>query len=194
MRGGLRQPGAVGQQTYLTASPQAPRVHTGPGAAACAPRPRALHGAGRGGCHSGDTLNLRLPPLKARRARAAFFVRCRAAGRAMPRHRPGVVVVAAAAVAVTVAGGDRRDTRAEWGRGGPRRSARTPAATALRTCARARARGLPVRAATQKCRRAKRLTPAWPPPPSPSAPPSSPGPACRGGDGREAAARAALLF
>lgn len=172
MRGGLRQRGAAGQQTYLTARPPAPSMHTGPGAAACVPRPRALHAAGRGGCHPGDTLNRGLPPLKARRARAASFVRCGAAGRAMPRHRPRV-----AAAAVTVAGGDRRDTRAEWGRGGPRRSARTPEATALR------ARGLPGRAATQKCRRAKRLTPAWPPPPSPSAPPSFPGPACRGGDG-----------
>lgn len=102
-------------------------MHTGPGTESCRPRPRALHAAGRGGCHPGDTLNRGLPPLKARRARAASFVPCGTAGRAMPRHRPGV-----AAAAVTVASGDRRDTRAEWGRGGPRRSARTPEATALR--------------------------------------------------------------
>lgn len=78
----------MGQHTYLPASPQAPRVLTGPGAAACAPGPRALHGAGRGGCHSGDTLSLRLPPLKARRARAAFFVPRRAAAAGRPPAGP----------------------------------------------------------------------------------------------------------
>lgn len=45
------------------------------------------------------------------------------ADRAMPHRGPRV---AAAAAAVTVAGGDRRDVRAEWGRGGPRRGAWTP--------------------------------------------------------------------
>lgn len=156
--------------------PGAPRVATGPGAAAGVPKPRALHGAGRGGCHPGDTLNLRLPPLKARRrARAALFVRCRAAPRAGPCHATGPPGVAAAEVAV--AGGDRSDTRAEWGRGRPKAQRQdTGGYGAARGRARAGGRaGSPGRAATQKCRRAKRLTPAWPPPPSPSAPPSFPG-------------------
>jgi hypothetical protein len=46
--------------------------------------------------------------------------RGQATGRAMLHRRPRV-----AAAAETVAGGDRRDPRAEWGRGGPRLGART---------------------------------------------------------------------
>lgn len=158
---------------------------TGPGAAAGVPKPRALHGAGRGGCHPGDTLNLRLPPLKARRrARAALFVRCRAAPRAGPCHATGPPGVAAAEVAV--AGGDRRDTEGRVGAGEAQGAA--PGHRRLRRSARAGARGragwLPRPRRHTKMSAGEKINPcvaaaALPPPLLPPSPDS----ACCGGGG-----------
>ncbi|XP_077880816.1 uncharacterized protein LOC144367614 [Ictidomys tridecemlineatus] len=166
---GAGGPGAKdGTREHLKSQAAAFKGTAGPGPTLCAAPRCGLAAGGRlRGAADWAMLTQADPRRRGWREARAAHGAGRARGVRDPQAQPG------AQVRLRPRG---LQARAGWGRGGP--EARHPGHRAGSPAARAR---VPT-AAAQKCRRAKKLTPAWPPSPSTPPrllPPSFPGPARR---------------